>query len=221
MSSHPQRRAVHAPARGCTHCDELRALLRESEAALAEQCELREAAEHQARRSGMAELRLQAELDGYHETKDPKRHDIQRILRHWQQKTGHPKSSIALSGKRAKVVRAALRHHKPDACLEALDGLAHYPYVGQKGRAPTGLPEQRYDDVEHALGDEVRIDRARRLAQTIAGASSALLGALWQEINATERAYFAAYMNARDLELDEQLGTPTDPQTPTDQMRLI
>jgi hypothetical protein len=94
----------------------------------------------------------------------PRAEDIRTVLDDWQQ--DHPRAKTPTGGKRWRTVNRALAlGHGVDELLEALAGLRAFPYVGSTGRASTGRPEQRYDDVEHALRDESTIERFRRHAQ--------------------------------------------------------
>jgi hypothetical protein len=95
---------------------------------------------------------------------EPGSEEVKTILEHWLRATGRAerrgrKPNISMAGKRAQTVRKALRFHKGEELLEAIDGLALKPYVGPKGRSTVGLPEQRYDEVEHCMKDEPVVDR--------------------------------------------------------------
>lgn len=184
---------------------------------LEEEGEKRAAAEHQARRSGMAELAARRELARALED-EPQAEEITTVLQHWQNKLGHPKANIKLAGKRAGVVRKSMRlgHTDPplenvlDELLEAIDGLALFPYVGP-GRKPTGTPKERYDDVEHALRDEATIERFRGYARRGRDATPEAIKTVWQRVCATEHAYYELLMAkitcsaAREASVDPRL----------------
>lgn len=96
---------------------------------------------------------------------EPLARDITAILKLWRALCSTKRSSIELDGDRAKVVRAALKSkvtgtpkEKRRMCMDAVRGLALRPYVVNAQRKGTGKPEQRYAKIEHALGDEGRIE---------------------------------------------------------------
>jgi len=95
------------------------------------------------------------------------------LVKHWKKACGKKaNTAIPAGGKRWKVALAALertedveRELNPDGydirafkrCLKAIDGLASRPFAGPRGRSAEQYPgAKRYDDVEHALGDEKR-----------------------------------------------------------------
>jgi hypothetical protein len=142
----------------CRACEALKDTVRtlqEQNNALAEE---NAGLSHQLRRAGAAEMGLRRKLEKACED-EPDAPDIRRVLNAW--KRHHPKAKTPLAGKRAGVVRKALRSHTVEECIEALEGLALLPFVTKGGRRPTGPPECRYDDVEHALRDEQTIARFR------------------------------------------------------------
>src|SRR5437763_9712889 len=65
---------------------------------------------------------------------DPLSKDVRRVLDRWAET--HPQARTPADGKRAKVVRRALRlGHDVDELLEALDGLRRFPFVTGNGRS--------------------------------------------------------------------------------------
>lgn len=135
----------------CPSCHELRQKIAELEEHLA-------VAEVQRKRAGMAEAQAKRMLREAMES-DPKGQDIRAILNHWQ--AFHPRAKCPASGKRAQVVKKALSWgYSVDELKLALDGLQRFPFVGPTGRvAVAPFPDaKRYDDVEHALGTEKRIE---------------------------------------------------------------
>jgi hypothetical protein len=104
-----------------------------------------------------AELAKQAEAD-------PGAQEVKGVLRHWIEALGkNPKTTkIPLDGKRAKVVRGALKDHSPEECREAIDGLATKRFAGPGGRHRIKAPGTKlFDDIHYALGDESTIERCR------------------------------------------------------------
>jgi hypothetical protein len=105
--------------------------------------------------------KLSTDLDRAHET-DPRSVEIKVILEYWKLKTGHKRAKTPLTGERAKLVKGKLRTYKAGELMEAIDGLALLPYVRDGKRVAYGHPSERYDDIDHALGTEKRIETHRR-----------------------------------------------------------
>lgn len=144
--------------------------------------------QQQLRRAGSAEMALRRELNRVRED-EPQAQEVRAVLDHWKRRLGHPKAKCPLTGKRAKVVRLALRSHSLAEVLEAVDGLALVPFVGARGRKQQGEPHERHDDVEHCLGDEQRIMRFRGYLQRARGTTVERRLELWRQACALEAAY--------------------------------
>lgn len=144
----------------CEGCGALQASLQTIQQQNNQLAEENAALSHQLRRAGMAEMALRRQLEKTLED-EPEAEQIRSIITYWKVKLGHPRAKAPMGGKRAKIVRAALRTHSVTELKQAIDGLALLPYVTDKGRRPTGEPSQRYDDLEYALKDEQRIERFR------------------------------------------------------------
>lgn len=149
--------------------------------------------QQQLRRAGAAEMALRNELAKVRED-EPEAQEIRAVLNHWKRRLGHPKAKCPLTGKRAKVVRAALRSHSLAELLEAVDGLALRPFAGPHGRHAILKPgDRRYDDVEHALGDEKRIQEHREFWARAQASSIEQRLQAWQSVAAVEQRYFDLY----------------------------
>ena len=153
-------------------------MLKTAEANIVELGEMLAGRELQLRRAGQAEVALRRELDRTRE-EAPDGETVRVILNYWKRKLGHPRAKSPLTGKRAQVVRKALRENKAEEIMEAIDGLALVPFVGDGGRRPTGTPEQRYDELEIALRDETSVRRFRGYAQR---AKALADGAEWRKL---------------------------------------
>ena len=140
----------------CERCAQLEQLLHEAEANLANLGEELAGLQIQNRRAARAEILATTKLRQAQEA-DPKSQQVRAVLDHWH--AFHPRSKVPITGKRADVVRKALKLGFDVSQLKAaLDGLRMYPFV-DKGRSATGTKAQRFDDVEHALRDEATIER--------------------------------------------------------------
>lgn len=152
----------------CASCSRLEDLLKQSEINARDERQMWEdqlAEKERLQRSQGATIQaLKRELAAARE-EEPEADAIRDLLDAWKRLTGHPRAKTPLAGERAKFVRQALKHHEPDELLEALNGLALYPYATGKGRQASGTPKQRYDDVEYALKNEKVIDQMRGRAQ--------------------------------------------------------
>lgn len=124
---------------------------------------------------------------------------IRSLIEFWKRRLGHPRAKAPKSGKRWKVVKGALRHHTAEELRLAIEGLALVPYVGAGGRRAQGSEDQRYDEVEYAIGDEVRVKQMRRrfeLAQDLSVQNASVLWETWQSVAALERVYAALVLSA-------------------------
>lgn len=179
----PKRRHLHVADLTCIHCAEKDAELeRKTEIVRALQFELNKAMENEAaanevaKAAGRAAAAAKAQRTRQaHEEAEGK--DIRVLLDFWQE--SHPKAQCPPGGKRWEVCKKALVLMKDDdagpvnACLEALEGIRLFPFMDMKTfqRHPenTGGNMKLKDDVEHSLGDEVRISRARSLSRWARG----------------------------------------------------
>lgn len=91
--------------------------------------------------------------------------DVRTVFEHWQTACSHP--SAKLGPKRATLVRKAIGwgYTVKDLC-RAVDGKALYPFVVDGRYCQTGRREDRYDDLEHCIGSEKRIDKLMALAES-------------------------------------------------------
>lgn len=142
----------------CERCQQLEQLLKQAERDQAELGEQLAGVQIQARRAGQAEVAIRRQLQEAMEA-DPKSEQIRDVLNHWA--AFHPRAKTPTGGKRFAVVKKALKlGFTVDQLKQALDGLRAFPYVcPPAGRTAVGKPEQRFDDVEHALRDEQTIER--------------------------------------------------------------
>ena len=141
----------------CERCQQLEQMLKRAEHDMAELGEQLAGVQLQARRAGQAEVAIRRQLQEAMEA-DPKSEQIRDVLNHWQ--AHHPRAKTPTGGKRFVTVKKALKlGFTVDQLKQALDGLRALPYVGPAGRMAAGKPDQRFDDVEHALRDEQTIER--------------------------------------------------------------
>jgi hypothetical protein len=141
----------------CERCQQLEQMLRRAETDMAELGEQLAGVQLQARRAGQAEVAIRRQLQEAMEA-DPKSEQIRDVLNHWQ--AHHPRAKTPTGGKRFVTVKKALKlGFTVEQLKQALDGLRALPYVGPAGRMAAGKPDQRFDDVEHALRDEQTIER--------------------------------------------------------------
>jgi hypothetical protein len=172
-------------------CDDCQKLLNENEELTNEVSGLLSQVRQQARR----EQALTRELTKLR-SDDPASAEIEIVLANWKHHTGHPKAKTPVGGKRWVVVKKALKDHTLEELLEAIEGLALVPYVGNHGRKTDGKPSERYDDVEHALRDETTIARFRSYRARALKASSSVLLDVYAAVGATETLYASAVLGA-------------------------
>lgn len=142
-----------------------------------------------ARREAMRAMAAERRLSEMRED-DPDSEQIRSILELWRELTGHKRAKIPASGKRWAAVKRALKDHTEGEVIEAIEGLALFPYVGAHGRKPDGVEKERYDDVEHALRDEITIQRFRSYRNRAKGASFEAVWEMWERTRATSDGYY-------------------------------
>ena len=177
------------PHLGCAKCAEKDEVIRTLSDQQAEQATEIAGLQLQLRRAGQAEVALRNQLNQATEADTEHDVEIRTLCDAWKRLLGHPKAKAPKTGKRWKVAKAALRHHSAEECMEAIQGLALLPYVGPKGRVATGDEKQRFDDLEHCLGDETKVDRFRGYwlrAQEAAELGTEAMFDTWQKVSALE-----------------------------------
>jgi hypothetical protein len=154
------------------------------------------------RKQALSEQALRRELKQLRRS-DPLAQDITAILKLWRALCSTKRSSIDLDGDRAKVVRAALkskvtgdRKEKRRMCMDAVRGLALRPYVVNAQRKGAGRPEQRYAKIEHALGDEGRIEDHASFYRMALGSSLEWKDAAWAAARSAEDRWMDLYVQA-------------------------
>lgn len=104
--------------------------------------------------------RLKAELSRTLE-EEPEHNEVHELLQLWKALTGrNAKSDVKPGSKRYKLANAAVKRWGNERSTNAIRGLALKPYSGPRGRsAECYLGATKHADVEHALGDETRMER--------------------------------------------------------------
>lgn len=108
--------------------------------------------------------RLKAELAKAQE-EEPEHDEVRELLLLWKALTlRNAKTDIKPGGKRYKLVKTAVKRWGRERCENAIQGLALKPYAGPRGRSHVEYPgSKKYADVEHALGDEVRMENCETI----------------------------------------------------------
>lgn len=94
--------------------------------------------------------------------------DVEALMSAWRTlcRKGDERVKIPLDGKRAQFTRKARGWFDDDTLLEAIHGIALYPYdAGYGERSATGTQKQRRDDLVYLFADEERVDKFCKLAQ--------------------------------------------------------
>lgn len=211
---------------GCARCAQLENIIKTLEANMVELTAHKEqeiaGMELQLRRAGAAEVALRTELRRQR-GEEPDSEVIRGRLDKWLVVTGRAarkgrRPSIAPGGKRWEIVKKALKlknietgkPYSVEELDEALEGLGLYPFVGPKGRQQFG--SKRYDEIEHALGDETKIDRFIGYARNFYMAAHLHLDEAvrrWHQASAQEALMAAAIIPA----LNEHHRLPRSPET--------
>jgi hypothetical protein len=184
-----RRHPVHVADITCLHCAEKDAELeRKADIIKALQLELNKSMEAEADALASAKaagnaLRTAKGQITRQANEDARSDDIRTLLDFWRE--SHPRAQCPPGGKRWEVCKKALvlMTEDPDgpvlACLQALEGIRLFPWMLRGQRHPGFVKgAKRYDDVEHALGDEVRISKARMLSHWV---RSDLAGRAWRQ----------------------------------------
>jgi len=131
------------------------------------------AAHEVARAAGKEVTKLKGQLTKQH-NESARLEQVERVVEYWR---GYrPKASKAFGKpgvsksfaiiEKALVLMAEDPAGPVDACCEAIDGLHLAPYQEFDKRFATDGPGRTLrNDVEHALGDEARIERCRGIAR--------------------------------------------------------
>jgi len=130
------------------------------------------AAQEVARAAGKEVTKLKGKLTKEH-NESVLAEKIEQVVAHWR--SYRPKASKAFGKPGSKsftIIEKALVLMAEDdtgpvsACCEAIDGLHLAPYQEYERRFATDGPGRTLrNDVEHALGDEARIERCRGIAR--------------------------------------------------------
>lgn len=104
--------------------------------------------------------RLQGQLVRQEE-EEPEHSDVRDLLLLWKLDTHrNSKTDIGTGSKRYNTAKAAIKRWGVERSTNAIRGLALKPYSGPRGRSHEEyLGSKKVADVEHALGDEVRMER--------------------------------------------------------------
>lgn len=110
--------------------------------------------------------RLRKELADFRD-EQPEAGEVRDLLILWKARLNkNGRTDIGSGGKRWKIAQAALKRWGQARCEQAIVGLSMMPWAGPGGRAAQEYPgSKRYDDVEHALGDEVRMEKLVAVAK--------------------------------------------------------
>lgn len=95
------------------------------------------------------------------ESDEPEHDDVRELLLVWKDVTSrNAKVDIGAGSKRYTIAKAAVTRWGKQRCEHAIRGLGLQPFAGPRGRSSEEYPgAKRYADVEHALGDEVRMEK--------------------------------------------------------------
>jgi hypothetical protein len=124
---------------------------------------------------------------------------VEAIIDHWcyhRPKTRRAES-FPEDGKRRKLILAALKLMADAeggpvrACCEAIDGLHLVPWqeYDQRFAKPGGPKRVLRNQLEHALGDEQRIERCREVLRKVRGGGAARAWRVYMALGETERAW--------------------------------
>lgn len=88
---------------------------------------------------------------------------VHELFDYWRHTCNHEKAK--LDGKRFKKIAARLAEgYPPEKIRQAIDGAARLPYMTERGRAASGSPRQRFDDVELICRSGEKLERFAALA---------------------------------------------------------
>jgi hypothetical protein len=109
--------------------------------------------------------RLKKELAAFRDDQ-PESGPVKELLILWKTVLNkNARTYIGLDGKRAKIAGLAIKKWGQPRCEKAIIGLSLQPWAGPRGRAAQEYHgSKRYDDIEHALGDEVRMENLVKVA---------------------------------------------------------
>jgi hypothetical protein len=125
-----------------------------------------------------------------------KAEQVEKVIEHWKRRRPKTKaSSFPPGGKNWQTIEKALSLMAEDedgpvkACCEAIDGLHIAPWEAYGKRyMRDGQGRTLRNRLEHALGDETRIERCRGIVRRVRADEADLAWELWQVAMSTETA---------------------------------
>lgn len=89
---------------------------------------------------------------------------LEELFQRWKRGLGKNKNT-KLGPARVKAGLAATKRHDREELSAAIDGIVKFPYVVRGKRAMDGKPEERYDEFELCLRDEIKVEQFARLGR--------------------------------------------------------
>jgi hypothetical protein len=132
-----------------------------------------------------------------------KAEQIERVIEHWKHHRPKTKaSSFPPGGKNWQTIEKALNLMADDedgpvrACCEAIDGLHLAPWerYGKRAREWEDEKSVLKNRLEHALGDETKIEKCRAILRWVRGDEADRVFALWQVARGTEGVLFSVLL---------------------------
>jgi hypothetical protein len=128
---------------------------------------------------------------------------VEKVIEHWRKHRPKTKaSSFPPGGKNWQTIEKALSLMAEDedgpvrACCEAIDGLHIAPWerYGKRAREWEDEKSTLRNRLEHALGDETKIEKCRAILRWVRGDEADRVFALWQVARASEGVLFSVLL---------------------------
>lgn len=109
-----------------------------------------------------AALRMKMQRDAQ---EDPMTKDVKEVGAYWKLKI-RPNSRVPADGKRADVIRKALKRHSVDELKRAIDGAASDDWVMGRHQQTKSWPKNSLkNDIQHIMGDETLVEKFANIAE--------------------------------------------------------
>lgn len=141
---------------------------------------------------------------------------IEEVVAHWRGHRPRTGPEFGTAGTKSfDVIEKALILMAEDeatavgACNEAIDGLHMAPWESYGKRYARQAPGRTLrNSVAHALGDELRIEKMRRIARWVRGSNVERAFEMWRTACEVERAWSWAWSLEHDRQVRERLEGP-------------
>lgn len=96
---------------------------------------------------------------------DPRRVEVRPLFDYWRERSEHPRAQ--LDDKRFDRILWGLSNYGAESARKAIDYVARFPYVTDKGRSQSGRPSERHDSIELIFRSAEKTERFIALGEQL------------------------------------------------------